>query len=107
MKKLELQKIDFKQSLPVVYEDLEPILIAELNLLRDKLIALPENTESSEILNLFENCVLLLNKIEDNDDIESTIDTEEREGLCDALYKMGTIVGLDEKTEYIDNWREW
>lgn len=107
MKKLELQKIDFKQSLPVVYEDLESILIAELNLLRDKLIALPENTESSEILNLFENCVLLLNKIGDNDDIESTIDTEEREGLCDALYKMGTIVGLDEKTEYIDNWREW
>lgn len=107
MKKLELQKIDFKHSLPVVYEDLEPILIAELNLLRDKLIALPENTESSVILNLFENCVLLLNKIEDNDDIESTIDTEEREGLCDALYKMGTIVGLDEKTEYIDNWREW
>ncbi|WP_158960618.1 hypothetical protein [Myroides fluvii] len=107
MKKLELQKIDFKQSLPVVYEDLEPILMVELNLLRDQLIALPENTESSEILNLFENCVLSLNKIEDNDGIESTIDTEEREGLCAALYKMGTIVGLDEKTEYIDNWREW
>lgn len=48
MKKLALQEIDFKQSLPVVYEDLEPILMAELNLLRDKLIALPENTESYE-----------------------------------------------------------
>ncbi|MCP1997399.1 hypothetical protein [Flavobacterium sp. HSC-61S13] len=107
MKKLELQEIDFKQSLPVVYEDLEPIIMAELNALRDKLRTLPENTESSEILNLFENCVLSLNKIEDNDAIESTIDTEEREGLCDALYKMGTIVGLDETTEYIDNWREW
>ncbi|WP_413513579.1 hypothetical protein [Myroides odoratus] len=107
MKKLALQKIDFKQSLPVVYEDLEPILMAELNALRDKLIALPENTESSEILNLFENCVLLLNQIEDNDAIESYIDTEEREGLCDALYKMGTIVGLDETEKYIDNWREW
>jgi len=107
MKKLALQEIDFKQSLPVVYEDLEPILMAELNLLRDKLIALPENTASSEILNLFENCVLSLNRIEDNDAIESTIDTEEREGLCDALYIMGTIVGLDEKEEYIDNWREW
>lgn len=107
MKKLELQEIDFKQSLPIVYEDLEPILMAELNALRDKLMALPENTESSEILNLFENCVLSLNKIDDNDAIESTIDTEEREGLCDALYKMGTIVGLDETTEYIDNWRAW
>lgn len=107
MKKLELQEIDFKQSLPVVYEDLEPILMAELNALRDKLRTLPENTERSEILNLFEDCVLSLNKIEDNDAIESTIDTEEREGLCDALYKMGTIVGLDETTEYIDNWREW
>lgn len=107
MKKLELEEIDFKQSLPIVYEDLEPILMVELNALRDKLMALPENSESSEILNLFENCVLSLNKIDDNDAIESTIDTEEREGLCDALYKMGTIVGLDETTEYIDNWRAW
>lgn len=51
--------------------------------------------------------MLFLNQIEDNDHIESTIDTEEREGLCDALYKMGTIVGLDETLEYVDNWREW
>ncbi|NQX38799.1 hypothetical protein SAMN05421820_101834 [Pedobacter steynii] len=107
MKQIELQAMNFKQSLPVVYEDLEPFLMAELNLLRDKLISLPDSTSSKEILYLFESCVLSLNNIENNEEIDSTIDTEEREGLCDALYKMGTIVGLDETTEYIDNWREW
>lgn len=107
MKKAELQEINFKESLPIVYEDLEPFLMAELNSLRDKLIALPDNADSEKILSLFEECVLSLNSIDENDEIESTIDTEEREGLCDALYKMGTIVGLDETTEYIDDWREW
>jgi len=48
-----------------------------------------------------------LNKIDQDDNIDSGIDTEEREGLCEALYKMGSIVGLDEETEYLDNWRDW
>lgn len=38
---------------------------------------------------------------------DSGIDTEEREGLCDALYKMGDALGLDSETEYIDKWRDW
>ncbi len=107
MKHTELTQIEFKQSLPVVYEDLEPFLMKELDALRNKLIALPENAEQEIILSLFEQCVISLNKLEENEDIESTIDTEEREGLCDALYKMGTILGLDETTNYIDDWREW
>ena len=107
MKEAELKQIDFKKSLPVVYEDLEPYLMEELNKLRDKLISLPDNADSKTILSLFEESVLALNAIDENNSIESTIDTEEREGLCDALYKMGDIVGLDSESEYIDDWREW
>lgn len=107
MKETELRAIVFKESLPVCYEDIEPYLIAELDKLRDDLIALPDRARQDEILALFEKCVNALNDLAENDEIENGIDTEEREGLCNALYKMGDIVGLDAETEYVDSWRDW
>ncbi|MEZ4988701.1 MAG: DUF4844 domain-containing protein [Saprospiraceae bacterium] len=107
MKKDELNKLNFKDFLPVVYEDLEPHLISELNRLRDELILLPENTDEKKLLTRFENSVKNLNKIDQNENIQSGIDTEEREGLCDALYAIGEIVGMSEDDEYLDEWRDW
>lgn len=107
MKKEELNKLDFKDFLPVVYEDLKPHLIAELNRFRKELASLPKDTDEKELLLRFENTVENLNKIDQDQNIESRIDTEEREGLCDALYTIGTIVGLSEEDEYLDEWREW
>lgn len=107
MKELELKTIDFKESLQICYEDIEPFLMKELNDLRDKLILLPDNSDEQTKLTLFQKAVENLNDLENNESLENGIDTEEREGLCDALYKMGNIIGLDESTDYIDNWRNW
>ena len=107
MQEVALRAINFKDSLVVCYEDIEPLLMKELNTLRDKLIALPDDTGEEVLLGLFQECVESLNDIGNDDSLESGIDTEEREGLCDALYKMGDIVGLDSESEYIDDWREW
>lgn len=107
MKELELKAIDFKESLQICYEDIEPFLMKELNDLRDKLILLPDNSDEQTKLALFQATVENLNDLENNESLENGIDTEEREGLCDALYKMGNLIGLDESTDYIDNWRDW
>ena len=107
MQETALNAINFKESLVVCYEEIEPILMKELNNLRNKLIALPESTDTEIIMSLFQECVEMLNEIANDESLDSSIDTEEREGLCDALYKMGDIVGLDSESEYIDNWRDW
>ncbi|MFK7972443.1 MAG: hypothetical protein AB8F95_18885 [Bacteroidia bacterium] len=102
-----LKMLNVKDFLPIVYEDIEPYLIAELNRLKEELINLPEETSKKELLSKFETSVNNLNQIDADDSTYSGIDTEEREGLCEGLYKMGTIVGLDEASEYLDEWREW
>lgn len=107
MKKDNLDKLNPKDFLPIVYEDIEPYLIAELNRLKNELIALPEDTTKEELLLRFESSVQNLNQIDRDNNIKSSIDTEEREGLCEALYTMGEIVGLSEDDEYLDDWREW
>jgi hypothetical protein len=107
MKKEELNKLDFKKFLPIVYEDIELHLMAELKRLKDELASLPDDTNKDMLLSKFENSVGKLNQIDNDESIESGIDTEEREGLCDALYAMGKIVGLSEDEEYIDRWRQW
>jgi len=107
MQKEALNQLKFKEFLPVVYEDLEPYLLEELDRLRQELVELPEDTEETDLLSKFENSVNNLNQIHDDDSIESCIDTEEREGLYEALSAMGKIVGLEEDGEYLDEWREW
>ena len=107
MKAKELDQLNFKDYLSICYEDIEPHLLKELDRLRSELKSIPDDPTQDFLLSKFEISVLNLNKIDQDESIESRIDTEEREGLCEALYKMGTIVGLDEETEYLDNWRDW
>lgn len=107
MKKNELTPLAFKNFLPICYEDLEPHLIAELNRLREELILLPDDTSEKIRLSIFEKSVNNFNQIEQEKNIKSTIDTSEREGLCEALYKMGEIIGLNKEDDYLDDWREW
>ena len=107
MKKLQLEQLDFKSYLRICYEDIEPYLIAELERLRNELIQLPEQPELGVLLRLFKISVENLNEIDQSDSIKTGIFTEEREGLCEALYAMGGIVGLREETEYVCQWRDW
>ena len=107
MKKHELEELNLKSFLTVCYDDLEPHLMQELNQLRFNLIKLSDDSSEKQILAQFETCVEALNAMEDNRNIESGIDTEEREALCEVLYQMGDIVGLDSSTDYVDNWRDW
>lgn len=107
MQETALSAINFKDSLVVCYEDIEPALMEVLNTLRTKLIGLPDDTDTETVMSLFEECVEKLNDIANDESLASGIDTEEREGLCDVLYRMGDIVGLESETGYIDNWRDW
>jgi len=107
MKTKELNALKFKDFLPVVYEDLEPYLIAELRTFRENLIALPDDASEDNIIALFEASVNRMNAINHNDEIDNGIDTEEREGLCHAYGTMSEIVGTDPDVEFIDPWREW
>jgi hypothetical protein len=107
MQETALSAINFKDSLVVCYEDIEPALMEVLNTLRTKLIGLPDDADTETVMSLFEESVEKLNDIANDESLASGIDTEEREGLCDALYRMGDIVGLESETGYIDNWRDW
>jgi hypothetical protein len=107
MKADALKNVDFHQCLKFCYEDLEPYLLAELEQLREGLAALPEGASKKKILSLFEKCVVALNELDESEVLESGIDTVEREALCEALYRLGDVVGLDASTEYVDEWRDW
>ncbi|MBX2841155.1 MAG: hypothetical protein KTR26_05260 [Flammeovirgaceae bacterium] len=107
MKKSELSKLNFKSFLQVCYLEIEPHLLGELERLRDEIITLPESSSENTLLSLFEKSINNLNKIDEDNSIDARIDTEEREGLCRALYTMGEIVGLDVSTDFVDNWRDW
>jgi len=111
MKSEELNSIDFKSQLEDCYEDVQPYLEAELDKLRKRFIALPDNASEGDKLAAVQQCVEALNTLSntfDNDEnIDGGIDTDEREILCENIYQMGIIVGLDADTDYVDVWREW
>lgn len=107
MKKNELLNLKFKDYLVVVYEDIEPYLIAELNRLRNELITLPSTTPLDELLSRFQQSIRNFNKIDQDTRIESQIDTEEREGICKALETMSKIVGLETEKDCFYDLREW
>lgn len=111
MKSTELKSIDFKSKLEDCYEDVQPHLESELEKFRNRLIALAEDASDSEKLAVIQKCVESLNTLsntfDENEDIDGGIDTDEREILCEIIYEMGEIVGLDSNTDYVDEWREW
>ena len=109
MKKTELCAIDLSSNLESCYEELQPYLESELIGLREDLISLPEDASKPNILLYIKNCVEALNRLSEELEEygEGGLDTSEREVLCNCIYQMGTIVGLQSETAYIDKWREW
>ena len=107
MKAKALNELKFKDFLPVVYEDIEPYLIGALGELRKHLIALPDGASEESIIALFEASVNRMNEISESDQVDSSIDTEEREGLCDAYRRISKIVGTDPDAGFVHEWREW
>ena len=107
MKANELNALNFKDFLPVVYEDLEPLLLAALDDFRRELIALPEDASEQAIIAVFEISVNRMNEISESDEVDNSIDTEEREGLYEAYCAASKIVGTDPEVDFIHEWREW
>lgn len=107
MKAAELQAVDLNQLMACSHDEYRHVLIAELERLRSALIALPEDSSEAEILSCFERCVCALNDVDGDEELDICIDTVDREQLCEALYTMGDVVGLDADTEYVDEWRDW
>ena len=107
MKEAELKQIDFKSQLKYCYEDIQPFLEKELNELRNQFIKLPNSASEEQKLACVQACVEALNELDEQEDLEGNIDTDEREILCDFIYQMGDIVGLDGETQYVDEWRDW
>jgi len=68
----------------------------------DALLALPEEAKIGERIAPFRNCVEGLN------DMAEDIETVERECFCDAIYRIGTIVGLEARSQFVERWRgDW
>lgn len=107
MKIAELSTIDFTSQLKYCYEELQPLLEEVLDELRQDLMDLPDDASEAEKLACIEASVKALNEIDEDDQLEHGIDTDEREILCEFIYQMGEIVGLDSDTDYVDNWRDW
>jgi hypothetical protein len=91
-----------------------PEVCAAFTRIFDKLIAdlgkLGVNADDEAKLAAFEQAVLALNDLDDEDD--RLIETEEREQLCALVNTIGAAAGLD-PTEYgggaglAEEWREW
>ena len=68
----------------------------------DALVALPETAKIGDRVVPFRNCVEGLN------DMAEDIETVERECFCDAIYRIGTIVGLEARSQFVERWRgDW
>lgn len=51
---------------------------------------------------------LLRRCIENFNDLDTGfICTIEREELCDLLYEIGNLCGLDSEEDWVDQWRDW
>jgi hypothetical protein len=72
-----------------------------LQRLIDALVALPEDASSTSKLQCFETCINELNEVQHD------IDTITREALCDRLYELGELVGLDASAGFLDRWRDF
>ncbi len=70
------------------------------------LIALPIDAGEDERLKPFHVCIHDLNCIEDNEEVENCIDTEEREFFCELLKEIASLAGLVNSDKFLCK-REW
>jgi len=68
----------------------------------DALIALGANASVEDATNVLRQCVERYNDLDDG-----FICTIEREELCDILYEIGDLCGLDSQEDWVDEWRDW
>jgi hypothetical protein len=68
----------------------------------DALIALGPRGSVEDATGLLRRCVAKFNRLDDG-----FICTIEREELCDILYEVGDLCGLDSGEDYVDEWRDW
>lgn len=102
MKNIELLAFQKTQFLQDGHESLLTELRPAFNNLIKELSALPENAGENACLHAIEHCLVAINKH------ENEIETVERETILDAIYAIGSIVGLDQSTEYAEQWRgDW
>jgi hypothetical protein len=102
---MKLQQInDFRQTKYLKAghgELLEGVRPAFERLFSD-LIALPDSADRNEKLSVISKCFESINEFEND------IETVERESILDAIYSVGSIIGLDATTEYAEQFRgDW
>ena len=68
----------------------------------DGLIALGPQASAEDASDTLRRCVERYNELDDG-----FICTIEREQLCDILYEIGDLCGLDSEEEWVDEWRDW
>jgi hypothetical protein len=71
----------------------------------DALIALGPGAPGVAALGVLRRCVERFNELDEAD--EPFICTIEREELCDILYEIGDLCGLESGDEWVDEWRDW
>ena len=71
----------------------------------DALITLGPEASKEAALGVLRRCVEQFNELDEAD--EPFIFTIEREALCDVLYEIGDLCGLDSRDEWVDQWRDW
>jgi hypothetical protein len=102
MKNTELQAFSKTRFLQDGHENLLKELRPAFDNLITEFCALPENAGEQQCLKAIEHCFVSINRH------ENEIETVERETILDAIYPIGAIVGLDESTDYAEQWRgDW
>lgn len=102
MKRLELSSYKESDFLVEGYPELLDKIRPLLEELITQLISLPEEPSNNEKELVFKTCIEGINKYEEE------IETVERESILQAIYEIGTIVGLSADTEFAETWRgDW
>jgi hypothetical protein len=68
----------------------------------DALVALGPRGSVKAATDLLRKCVEKFNRLDDG-----FICTIEREELCDILYEIGDMCGLNGGDDWVDEWRDW
>lgn len=68
----------------------------------DALIALGPKADVEDATEVLRRCIERYNELDDG-----FICTIEREELCDILYEIGDLCGLDSEDDWVDEWRDW
>jgi hypothetical protein len=102
MKKPELSSYKDSDFLSEGYPELLDKIRPLLEELITQLISLPEESSIAERELAFKTCIEGINNYEEE------IETVERESILQAIYEIGTIVGLPADTEFAEAWRgDW